>query len=85
MTVDRAGSFDLPIDLATDLAVLFFGFVGADLLEEEATRFGPSPMVFLFFSATRVSDDTGESSGGGLTWRRRRGSEGRCFRGLSLR
>ena len=59
MTVDRAGSFDCPIGLATDLAVVFFGLVGADLLEEAATRVGPSRVVFLFFSTVNASDDTG--------------------------
>lgn len=61
MTVDRAGSFDRPIGLATDLAVLFFGLVGAGLFEEPAMGFGPLAVVFLFFSATKVSNDTGRA------------------------
>ena len=63
MTVDRAGSFDRPIGLATDLAVGFFGLVGADLLEEAVTRAGPSPVVFLFFSTVNVSNDTSKIGG----------------------
>lgn len=59
MTVDRAGSFDRPIGLATDLAVEFFGLVGADLLEEAATRVGPSTVVFLFFSTANASNNMG--------------------------
>lgn len=58
MTVDRAGSSDRSMGLAADLAVLFFGLGGAGLLEEAATRFGPSPLVFLFFSTTQVLSDT---------------------------
>ena len=50
MTVDRAGSFGCPRGFAIDLVVALFGLVGADLLEEEATRLGPSSVVFLFFS-----------------------------------
>jgi len=64
MTVDGAGSFDLPLGLATDLAVLFFGFVGAGLLEEEATGFRPWATVFLFFSITRGSVTQAEPSSG---------------------
>ena len=59
MTVDRAGSFDCPIGLTTDLAVEFFGLVGADLLEEAAARVRPSPAVFLFFSTANASNDMG--------------------------
>lgn len=58
MTVDRAGSFNCPIGLETDFTALFFGLVGADLLEEAATRVGYPPVVFLFFSVTKVLSDT---------------------------
>lgn len=58
MTVDRAGSFGCTCGLATGLAVPFFGLVGADLLEEAATKLGPSPVVFLFFSTINASKNT---------------------------
>ena len=64
MTVDRAGSFGRPIGLATGLAVFLFGLVDADLLEEAATGFGPSPTALFFFSTTKVSNYTG-----GIEWR----------------
>ena len=64
MTVDRLGSFDGPSGLATDLAALSLGLVGADLLEETATRFGASATIFLFFSATK-----GLSDREGIEWR----------------
>jgi hypothetical protein len=59
MTVDRAGSSGCPRGLVTDLAVLFFGLAGADFLEEAATRLGPSPAVFLFFSTINVFKNAG--------------------------
>jgi len=62
MTVDRAGSFDCPLGVMIDLAVLFFGLVGADLLDETATRFGPSRVVFLFFSG-KAPNETGRVEG----------------------
>ena len=59
MTVDRAGSFGCTRGLATDLApVAFFGLAGADLLEEAATKLGPSPVVLLFFSTTNELKNT---------------------------
>ena len=64
MTVDRFGSSGGCIGLATDLAALSLGLVGADLLEETATRFGTSPTVFLFFSTTKASSNTNE-----IEWR----------------
>lgn len=63
MTVDRAGSFDCPRGLLTGLVVLFFGLVSAGLLVEAATRLGPSPVVFLFFSTIDASND-----GFGVFW-----------------
>lgn len=63
MTVDRFGSFEGPIGLATDLAALSLGLAGADLLEETARRFGASATVFLFFSTTKALKGTG-----GIEW-----------------
>ena len=85
MTVDRAGSVGRPIGLATDLAVEFFGLVGADLLEEAATTVGPLPVIFLLFSTANALNETGRICGYLLTRRRRRRSERRRFGGLPLR
>ena len=64
MTVDGFGSSGGSIGLATGLAALPLGLVGADLLEETATRFGTSPTIFLFFSATKALSDIN-----GIEWR----------------
>lgn len=53
-TVDRTGSFGCFCGLTTDLVALFFGLLGADLLEEAATRLGPSLVILLFFSVVNA-------------------------------